>query len=73
MASANKLNKVIETMGDPVTLKSIKNYSIQGLYVILNGGEHVWLEPKQIIRVDESEISQQIKNLHRRRIVQISN
>lgn len=56
--------------------KLIKNYSVQGLFVILNTSEgvvHKWLEPRQSISVLESEISQQLKNLHRRRLVIISN
>jgi len=56
--------------------KLIKNYSVQGLYVILlteNGAQHKWLEPKQAIRVPEAQISQQIKTLHKRRLVVISN
>jgi hypothetical protein len=56
--------------------KLIKNYSVQGLFIMLEkpgGVDHVWLEPKQAIRVLESQISQQVKNLHKRRIVNISN
>lgn len=59
-----------------MAVKSIKNYSVQGLFVILEtseGAKHVWLEPKQAIKVPEDQISQQIKNLHRRRLVQIGN
>jgi len=62
------------TPGQPT--KIIKNYSVQGLFIILEnlgGVDHVWLEPKQAIRVLESQISQQVKNLHRRRILSISN
>jgi len=75
MASASKSN-TNSIQPDSVVMKSIKNYSVQGLYIILegeDGGEHIWLEPKQIVRVPEARITQQIKNLHRRRIVQISN
>lgn len=56
--------------------KIIKNYSVQGLYVMLkteDGVIHQWLEPKQAIRVPEAQISQQIKTLHRRRLINISN
>jgi hypothetical protein len=56
--------------------KSIKNYSLQGITVILKNGnktEDVWLLPKQSIRVSESQITQQIRNLHRRRLVIIGN
>ena len=64
------------TQTDTDNTKIIKNYSVQGLYVILkteNGVTHQWLEPKQAIRVQESQISQQIKTLHRRRLINISN
>jgi len=56
--------------------KSIKNYSLQGITIILKNGnrtEDVWLLPKQSIRVSESQITQQIRNLHRRRLVIIGN
>ncbi len=56
--------------------KSIKNYSLQGIAIILKKGnnfENVWLTPKQSIRVPESQITQQIKNLHRRRLINIGN
>lgn len=59
-----------------VATKSIKNYSLQGLTIILKNGENyenVWLSPKQSIRVLESQITQQIKNLHKRRLVTIAN
>lgn len=56
--------------------KSIKNYSLQGLTIILKNGnktEDVWLLPKQTIRVTEDQITQQVRNLHRRRLVIIGN
>lgn len=56
--------------------KIIKNYSLQGLTIILKKGndfENIWLNPKQSIRVNESQITQQIKNLHRRRLINIAN
>ena len=56
--------------------KSIKNYSLQGINIILKKGndfENIWLSPKQYIRVSESQITQQIKNLHKRRLVIIGN
>jgi hypothetical protein len=56
--------------------KSIKNYSLQGITIILKSGnnfENVWLKPKESIRVSESQITQQIKNLHRRRLINIGN
>jgi hypothetical protein len=65
-----------ESAASPAVFKTVKNYSLQGFYVILEtneGAEHVWLEPKKSIRVPESQISQQIKNLHQRRLVIISN
>lgn len=57
-------------------MKLIKNYSLQGIFIILKtpeGTVQKWLQPKQAIRVPESQISQQLKNLHKRRIVSISN
>lgn len=56
--------------------KLIKNYSVQGRYIILkteNGAVHHWLEPKHSIRVPESQITEQVKTLHRRKLVIISN
>jgi hypothetical protein len=56
--------------------KVVKNYSIQGLFITLKtseGSVDYWLEPKQSIKVPENQISQQIKNLQRRRIVSITN
>jgi hypothetical protein len=76
MAVKPILNKLADQVPQPEVTKLIKNYSLQGIYVILEtseGSNHVWLEPKKAIRVPESQISQQIKNLHRRRLVIISN
>ena len=59
-----------------VVTKSIKNYSLQGLSLILREGNSfitVWLSPKQSITVTEGQITQQIKNLHRRRLIKIGN
>jgi hypothetical protein len=56
--------------------KSIKNYSLQGINIILKNGndfDNVWLSPKQSIRVLESQITKQVKNLHKRRLVIIGN
>ena len=56
--------------------KVIKNYSLQGLTILLKKGndfENIWLSPKQSIRVTEAQITQQIKNLHRRRLINIGN
>lgn len=57
-------------------IKTIKNNSIQGLNIILNtenGPNSIWLYPKQTILVKKSEISNQIINLHDRRMIKISN
>jgi hypothetical protein len=57
-------------------MKTIKNYSLQGLTLILRSGgdfESIWLAPKQSITVLESRITQQVKNLHKRRLVSIGN
>lgn len=56
--------------------KVVKNYSLQGLSIILKVGndfETVWLNPKQSVRVLESQITKQMKNLHRRRLINIGN
>lgn len=56
--------------------KNIKNYSMQGLSLVLKtekGPVTVWLEPRAVISVPEVQISEQIKNLHKRRLIQISN
>ena len=56
--------------------KTVRNKSVQGFSIILNsssGYQTVWLSPKQKITVLESEITQQIKNLHDRRLVSIEN
>lgn len=58
------------------SMKTIKNYSLQGLHVLLNtpeGPEFVWIQPRQSISVPESQISEQAKTLHQRRLIQISN
>jgi hypothetical protein len=67
--------EVTDPIQEEVT-KSIKNYSLQGITIILKNGnktEDIWLLPKQSIRVSESQITQQIRNLHRRRLVIIGN
>ncbi len=72
---ANNL-KVSQPVPSPDVTKVVKNYSVQGLFVILQtpeGAIQKWLEPKQSIKVPETYISQQIKNLHRRRLVTIGN
>lgn len=61
---------------EPEVTKSIRNYSLQGITIILKNGadfENVWLVPKQSIRVLESQITQQVRNLHKRRLITIGN
>lgn len=73
--AANKLKVSQPAVASDAT-KVIKNYSVQGLFVILQTSEGVvqhWLEPKQSITVPEAHISQQIRNLHRRRLINIGN
>ena len=56
--------------------KKIKNYSVQGLSLILlvdNKPVSTWLSPNESIEVEESQITEQIKNLHVRRLIQIRN
>jgi hypothetical protein len=58
------------------TTKTIKNYSLQGLSLVIQNGadyETVWLEPKKSITLLESQITDQIVNLHKRRLLQIVN
>ena len=60
----------------PENLMSVKNYSTQGLSILLNnasGPEFVWLAPRESIIVQESQISDQIRTLHERRLLQIRN
>lgn len=58
-------------------LKKIKNCSLQGLslVVLLDSGEfdNIWIQPREIIEISEISITQQIINLHKRRLIQISN
>jgi hypothetical protein len=61
---------------DPITQRRIINKSLQGLSVIFASGsgfKSVWLAPKQQVIVLESEITQQVKNLHKRRLISIEN
>lgn len=63
-------------MTKPVAIKRIKNYSVQGLTVIVKNGADfntIWLAPKQSIQIREDQVTQQIRNLHNRRLVVISN
>ena len=58
------------------SVKSVKNYSLQGLSLTLEtpeGPKTIWLEPKAIVKIPEEFIGVQIRNLHNRRILQISN
>ena len=70
------LNSVTSESPVGYNLKTIKNYSLQGLplSILSESGEceNVWLAPKQSITVAEFRITQQVKNLHKRRLVQIS-
>lgn len=75
MAKQISKQEVAPTTAEEAT-KSIKNYSLQGITIILKNGnqtEDFWLLPKQSIRVSENQITQQIRNLHRRRLVVIGN
>lgn len=56
--------------------KVVRNHSMQGLSVVIisgSGFKTVWLAPKQSITVNESDITPQIVNLHKRRLIQITN
>jgi len=72
---SNKKVLVNPQVDNPVT-KVIKNYSLQGLSVLLNtenGPKFIWLAPRQAVTVSEAYISVQAQNLHKRRLIQISN
>lgn len=71
-----KTLKASEATSTPVNMKTIKNYSLQGLHVLINteeGPEFIWLQPKQVITVPEHQISEQAITLHQRRLIVISN
>jgi hypothetical protein len=75
MAKQISIQERASTTAEEAT-KSLKNYSLQGITIILKNGnqtEDFWLLPKQSIRVSEDQITQQIRNLHRRRLVVIGN
>ena len=57
-------------------MKQIQNTSLQGRFVFLNtssGTKDVWLSPGKSIVVQESSITQQVKNLVGRRLLKIMN
>ena len=57
-------------------MKRIKNDSLQGLEIYLNteaGIQTHWLTPKQIIAVPDYYIGSQLINLHRRKMIKITN
>ena len=57
-------------------MKKIKNDSLQGLEIYLNtevGIKTHWLPPKQTISVQSHWIGSQVTNLHRRKMVKITN
>jgi hypothetical protein len=59
-----------------MVMKVVKNCSLQGRSVILNEEgvfKTVWLAPKESITVPESQVTKQIINLHKRRLVTIGN
>ena len=71
-----KLNQEVTQSQALGASKLIKNYSMQGLTVLIMNGaacDSVWLAPKQSIRVYESQITDQARNLHKRRLINISN
>ena len=55
-------------------MKSIKNDSLQALEIFLiteDGRKTYWLKPKELINVPSGYLSDQIKNLHSRRVIRI--
>lgn len=57
-------------------MKQIKNLSVQGHHLVLAKGndyDQVWLPPKKSILVEESQITNQVRNLHKRRLIIIEN
>ena len=57
-------------------MKRIKNLSVQGHHLVLAKGndfDQVWLPPKKSILIEESQITNQVINLHKRRLIIIEN
>lgn len=57
-------------------MKKIKNDSLQGLEIYLRtevGVQSHWITPKQTIAVPDFYITDQVRNLQRRRMVKITN
>lgn len=57
-------------------MKKVKNDSLQGLEIYLNteaGIKTYWLKPKETIAIPENYVGSQVTNLHRRRMVKITN
>jgi hypothetical protein len=56
-------------------MKHIKNDSLQGFILYLSspkGSNSYWLKPGQSIVVPDSALSEQVKTLHKRRLLKIS-
>ena len=57
-------------------MKEIKNTSLQGRFVFLDtsvGSKEVWLAPGKAVVVQESSITNQVRNLASRRLLKICN
>ncbi len=57
-------------------MKYIKNESLQRLELYLtteNGTERVWIMPKEVLAVPANSLSEQVKNLSKRRMLKIRN
>lgn len=57
-------------------MKRIKNDSLQAFFIYLNTDEGIkdrWLQPRESIVVPDEYITQQLKNLHNRRLIKIIN
>ena len=57
-------------------MKCIKNDSLQGFEIYLRtegGAKAVWLKPREVITVPEHYITEQVKTLHKRRLLKVYN
>jgi len=57
------------------TTSSIRNVSTQGLEIILStrkGYEHFWISPKETLIVQDSMITNTIRELARKRLIKIN-
>lgn len=64
-----------KTFSDKPGMVSVKNISFQGLEIFVKDGsgfKGLWLEPKTSVVITESQITEVVKNLIRKRMISIS-